>query len=462
MRMRLFFSLCSLAFSPIASQAVSSSVAIDPNDLGEISRIVLVPSKSGKPPCAPSPFSSDSQDSSLTFRPGEVGVYSWHMCVWKSESVACEELLGIFYSKIEPSYNPSSGQIPCFTATNFENTLNGSMLFQWEMKDNPFQLGLWMPGISDYQLSVQGSGCSRFGEASVNITMEMPSVMFNATQSVCPTAKYSDVENRVGVFGKNPLYPQNDGCSLLYKITQPSYGARYGFLQIVYAGDIDLTSKNEGGSFRTQIMRVSRMIAPLVVDCASIVNAACQTIGNQTRVEANKEGDVLYTGGSLYTLTAPYFSPDSCDPRSASLYEVEEYRNFGTQFLNYLMIKVDPQPGKSSYWVPVRRAGWFSSYEVSCPKPPCGTGLGPNYNASGSTPWAVNHLDVINPYEELLAMAASSPSWNGSFQQSFRVVSKSSQSNGSWFFCPTSLDVHPSHSLVLNGVASLLLLFLAW
>jgi len=463
--MRLFLACLSLVFS---SQAVSSSVAIGPNDLDEISQIVLVSTQSSQPPCATSPFSSQPQTSPFTFRPGEVGVYSWHMCVWRKESLACQEPLNITYSQIEPGYNPSSGQITYFTGTNFESALDGSMLFQWNMRDNPFHLGLWMPEIGEYQLSVQGVGCSRFEKASVNITMEMPSFGFNKTQSVCPATKYSEAENRVGIFGKNPLYPQHEGCSILYNVSQPSYGARYGFLQIVYDGDIDLTSRNGtgGGSFLTQIMRISQMMNPLVVDCASLPNAtSCQTIGNQTRVEANKDGAVLYTGGSLYTFTAPYFSPDSCAPESGSLYQVEQYRNFGTQFLNYLMIKVDPQPGKRSYWVPVRRAGWFSSYEVVCPTPPCGTGLGPNYNTSGSTPWAVNHLGVTNPYAELFwSKAASSPSWNGSFQQSFQVVSKSSKGNDSWFFCPTSLDVvHPSsNSFFLKAGSSFFFLLLYW
>lgn len=384
-------------------------------------------------PCPNLPPSSDSQE--ISVRLGEVGLYAAYTCLWRNSQLACHEPLQGSYTTVIPDL--VGGALTTFIETSFTDPFPG-IKFQGysEPRENPFSLGFWSLDVDEYVLETSGFSCGSSVMLSHKavIKVQKPSVFFDQARSQCPPVTYSLGGNAAGSIGANPLYPDKEGCSIVHRIKQPSYPAKYGVLEVLSQGYITMNAKSsKGDSLEKTILRVSSS----ALDCKGKSLDQCSPITNKGSVSSGQEMDFLHMGkNSLFA--APHFS-QSCQANESDLFTVSSYQNLGTQAYAFLMMKPDPQEGKKSYWIPVGKAGWFSSYSLSCPEGACGVGLGEEEGSAYSNPWTLADAESMNPWTLSLTQSPPFWMWGDVLTTAYQTISMTDFNEMDyWLSCPSS------------------------
>lgn len=382
-------------------------------------------------PCPPSPPSVSKNVDQIDVRVGEVGRYTVYMCAWKLEDLICSEPLKYTLTTLTPSY---LGSVPnAFTSSDFSTiSLEEQRLRGWiNEPNNPFDFGVWRVDVSNYTLSTIGYACEDIYPERINhstlVYPHSPSISFNPQNSKCGSIQYSDLDNIVGVMGGQNI----SGCFVSYDVKNPSYDIQYGFLQTISSG-ARVSMSGENGLNETLEYSVL-YLKTSAVNLFDFASGAQKTISQKVKVGSDQDASIGYSfKPSLFT--APYFQR-SCDPSDVtSLFNVTRYEDKGTQYYNYLMMKVSPQKGRESYWVPVKESGWYSSYVAVCESPPCGLGLGEAELYTRS--WSVTSPFPSAPVSMSFV---SSPVWGNSLQESYNVVSMTDFNDMDyWLSCPSS------------------------
>lgn len=402
---------------------------------GLVSTTILVPHNGREVvenPCPTSPIPSPI-GTSFTLRPGEVDTYSVYMCAWQEQRLTCSELLKVVLNEVKPGYSPS-GIISTFSSTNFDVGTGGGFKEGLGQYDNPFTMGFWMPNVKEYQLTMKGLACGSqyLVEHSATIKVEHPVISFLEEKSKCPPTVYSPEDNTIGLTGANPVFPDKKGCSIAYTVRQGGYKAQYGFLQVMEDGDIEINGKDASG---LQFNFEALALEGSAVDYRKNETGYRNTITFGGTVAANQGSQILYTGGTTSFFTAPFFS-QTCNGTDSIT--VHHYQNYLTQYYNYLMMKVEPQEGKVSNWVPVRMAGWFSVSNAKCDTPPCGMGLGEESGSPYRGSWRASYTYSKDP--KFMAYWVDTPDvpvWNAVVQDAYRVTAVSKLDNMDyWLSCP--------------------------
>lgn len=386
-------------------------------------------------PCSAVPPALSNATDTLSVRPGEVDSYSAYMCVWQNTQLICSEPLQRPHTTIDPEF--IGGLFTTFTSTTFGNPLPGSKFHGYlNATANPFQLGVWPLDIKEYHLTTMGVACDvpNWITHEAILKVDAPLISFDSKQSKCPPVEYIKEENTIGVTGTNPIYPDQTGCSIVYKVKQASYPAQYGYLQVMSSGYISMQGKDAlGQDFKLDLLDVS---GP-AIDCQKGKANTCKTIPNKVTVEKSQESDMVHTStNSLFV--GPYFS-EKCNLSETDHITINSYQNLGTQLYAYLMMKVEPQEGKKSYWIPVGKAGWFASYGAQCSDSPCGLGLGAEEGVPYQKYWDAIDLYGQHPKQLSLTQPPSFYSWGSTLQESYQIQSLTELNTPDyWLGCPNS------------------------